>query len=249
MVLMCIVCDALAQDTIVLKNNKTIEVKIIEMKKDRILYKEFNVPRSEIKRVRKQDVYQIRFKADSAELKSLMKDSTYEIRIETFRPFECEDVQYCEYKDGRLYYNDKVLQKKEFYYAMRECCPGTFNMYKSGSRMYNTGVTLFSVGSGFLYMGGIFLLVSRFSNVDNDYEDEDCSGLNDNELRNVGIGAVVSGASMLGVGIPLWVCGHKKKKQAFETFDKQCGSKSRYADEARIELGTSKYGLGLKLTF
>lgn len=244
-----IACNVVAQDIIVFKNRKSVEVEIIDITKERIVYTQVGDPYGTVKRVKIRDVYQIQFEDKSAKKISLKSDSVSHGEADTLKPLFCDDFKSCEYKNGHLYFNGRIMRKKEFTFAMKECCPSTYDMYKSGSHMNTTGVVMSCVGTGLFYFGGLIALLS--GNADYECEDEngDCSGSGDKQLRNTGFGVMITGVSMVCAGIPLWVSGHKRKVKAFETFDKQCGKKSKYGDEARVELGTNRHGLGLTLTF
>lgn len=226
-----------AQDLLYMKNHNTKKVKVVGISRNWISYKDYDDPEGQVKRLPKDDVDHLVYEDGRVEVYSRLDasgrfniDASGRFNIDDYwrfvRQFSCDSLNQCSYKKGQFYYMDKKLSEKEIDYAMRNCCPGSLQLYESGRHIRVWGVMATFIGA--------FLLQTEALAYSNGNENLIACG--------VGAGHVV-------VGVPLWIVGQRRVKRSLDMVGEKCPNQTASHDPIRLDFTPKDNGLGMSLKF
>lgn len=231
-VLLCVAffSCANAQDLLYMKNHDTKKVKVVRISRSRISYKDYNDSTGRVYRLAKDDLSHLVYEDGRLEVYSRLDESGCFSIDDYWRfvgQFACDSLQRCSYKRGDFYYMGNKLTEREIDYAMRNCCPGSRDLYRSGRHIRFWGIMASSMGSYVLQM------VLPFYLDDNDGSLVVCA---------IGTGFVM-------VGVPLWVVGQRRVQRALDMVGEKCSNSTASQEPIHLDFVPKDKGLGLSLKF
>ena len=238
-----------AQDIIITKDSRRIEAKIVNVNRSTINYKEYNNLEGETKTILKSEIATVSYEDGTAEVYNAV-GTPQAPRTDKKGPITCSEMEFATYKNGDLFYNDRVLSDKEVRNAMRNCNTELFKKYKSGQHRMVGGIVSTCVGLDLCVCGGVFMLYgSIFDSFDSDDEFDEDDEIDD-VFYGLGIGFLTVGATATAIGIPLWVSGVNKKRNALQEFrDSYKDRTGSYNEPIHLDLTSHKNQIGLALKF
>lgn len=216
-----------AQDVIIKRDATRIEALILEVSDSEVRYKIFSDPYGPTFVVKTNDIATIIYKNGDVQVFEKKAESSTLNGNYVVGTMTCTGSNY--------YLNDKMMSKDEFRYLLMKNCMPAYNYYKKMSIMAYVGIALIPVGAAMVAAGQIIW-------------DSD-SGLKPDGLAEKRIALMSVGAVFSGAGIALCGVGFGCRNKACDIFNEKCANTAFNNKGIRLDLQTSKNGLGIALKF
>lgn len=242
--------QANAQDVIQLKpsgteNGLRLEVRVVDVTMDEVLYKNWMDRESEVMRIPREKVSGIIYNSGRVEAFTQL-DSLGIPKKVSLEAFPCEKLAECEYKGGHLFYGGKMLRGEWFDYALRNCT-SSYDSYQKGCWKLTTGKVLTFVGGGLFTIGVALKVDQMIYGPDEEDIEEETSYMK--QYKYVTYSFLGVGGVALSAGVPLWIVGHRQKKPAIKEIREKCSRQTSYQEPIHLDLVPKDKGVGLSLKF